>query len=194
MIECKVSRGDFLADSHKEFRRNPLIALGAERYYLAPPQIIAENEIPEDWGLLHTYGRGIRIIKPCRPRKDLRSELAVKHELLFLIQALSRVQFRIDPVTLDKWLKIDNKFVSDPSTLPYDHELEQQNIAARLGLERVVDPAELPLHEGTEEPWCPVHEQEFEMCPCIPPNEPERFYYHYIGDTLYAKPLAQTQQ
>jgi hypothetical protein len=191
LIECKAYRGDFLADSEKEFRRNPLVALGSERYYLAPPNTIGINEVPEDWGLLELRGNGIRVVKPARPRKDLRSDLAVKYELMFLIQMLNRVQIRIDPISVDQWLKYENKAVSDPKTLMCDSDTALDIMAASKGLKRVVDPSELPtIHEATEDPWCPKHEAAFESCPCIPPNDPA-YHYEYIGDTLYARPLAQ---
>lgn len=52
LVECKVSRADFLADSKKCFRRNPDRGMGDYRYMAAPPGIIKPEELPEKWGLL----------------------------------------------------------------------------------------------------------------------------------------------
>ena len=43
VVECKVSRADFLADSTKPWRRQPETAVGAERYYLAPHGLISRG-------------------------------------------------------------------------------------------------------------------------------------------------------
>src|ERR1700761_3630265 len=52
VVECKVSRADFLADARKDFRLRPEEALGAERIYMAPGGLIAPEELPAGWGLL----------------------------------------------------------------------------------------------------------------------------------------------
>lgn len=54
LIECKASRADFLKDKEKVFRHPALkeMALGNQRWYLAPLGIIKPDEVPEDWGLL----------------------------------------------------------------------------------------------------------------------------------------------
>ena len=57
VVECKVSRADFLADRLKPFRQNAEVALGCERFYLAPAGLIAPEELPRGWGLLEWAGR-----------------------------------------------------------------------------------------------------------------------------------------
>jgi len=52
LIECKVSRADFLSDKKKRFRANPDIGMGDFRIYLCPTGIINPNDLPENWGLL----------------------------------------------------------------------------------------------------------------------------------------------
>lgn len=72
VVECKVSRADFLADSAKSSReagrtgppateersrptaRSPrkTAGLGAYRFYLAPSGLLFPEELPEGWGLL----------------------------------------------------------------------------------------------------------------------------------------------
>ncbi len=63
LVECKTSRVDFLADSKKVTRRHPQYGLGTYRYYLCPPEIILESDLPKNWGLLWVYPRQIRIVR-----------------------------------------------------------------------------------------------------------------------------------
>lgn len=53
MIEVKVGRGDFLQDSKKPFRKNPLKGVGELRYYCCPEGLIKVEELPGKWGLLY---------------------------------------------------------------------------------------------------------------------------------------------
>src|SRR5215469_552266 len=46
VVECKVSRADFLVDREKPFRRKPEMAMGCERFYLAPAEMISAGELP----------------------------------------------------------------------------------------------------------------------------------------------------
>ncbi len=55
LIECKTSRGDFLADSKKSFRSNPEQGMGYMRYYMAPVGLLIPKEMPEGWGLLEVH-------------------------------------------------------------------------------------------------------------------------------------------
>ena len=52
LIECKISRTDFLRDKKKRFRINALLGMGKYRFYLAPKGLIKMNELPESWGLI----------------------------------------------------------------------------------------------------------------------------------------------
>jgi hypothetical protein len=60
LIECKVSRADFLRDKEKYFRRRPEAGMGNLRYYMAPAGLIKLIDLPEGWGLLAVHGRIIR--------------------------------------------------------------------------------------------------------------------------------------
>ena len=75
LIEVKVSRSDFLADRHKRFRSNGL-GMGDFRLYLAPPGIIAANDLPEGWGLLIAHPRHIEVAGP-HPREYERKSYGV---------------------------------------------------------------------------------------------------------------------
>src|SRR5437899_11946534 len=61
LIECKISRSDFLADREKPFRKKPETGMGCERFYLAPKGMIKKEELPRYWGLLEYNGREITI-------------------------------------------------------------------------------------------------------------------------------------
>src|ERR1700688_1075213 len=52
VVECKVTRADFLADREKPFRQKPEIAVGCERFYLVPAGLLEVAELPAGWGLL----------------------------------------------------------------------------------------------------------------------------------------------
>ena len=58
LIEAKVSRADFLADSKKEFRIKPETGVGKFRYYACPVGLISPEEIPEKWGLIYVPEKG----------------------------------------------------------------------------------------------------------------------------------------
>lgn len=51
VIECKISRGDFLADLKKPFRKEN--GMGNLRLYLCPEGLIKPEDLPEKWGLLY---------------------------------------------------------------------------------------------------------------------------------------------
>jgi hypothetical protein len=58
LVECKVSRADFLADAKKGFRLRPESGVGAFRFYLSPACVINPEDLPERWGLVWVDGKG----------------------------------------------------------------------------------------------------------------------------------------
>ena len=69
LIECKVSRSDFLADKKKPFRVKPEQGMGQYRMYACPKGMIKKGEIPEGWGLLYVYPSGMaRAVVPVLPK------------------------------------------------------------------------------------------------------------------------------
>ncbi|MBV9437710.1 MAG: hypothetical protein JOZ44_16745 [Acidobacteria bacterium] len=107
VIECKVSRSDFLADPEKAWRKNTECAVGCERYYLAPASIIRSNELPAGWGLLELRGREIQMLK--KSQKNLRSAEGLANEMNLLLASLRRVEVRIEPQTITDFLKWKNR-------------------------------------------------------------------------------------
>ncbi len=82
LVECKVSRADFLTDREKAFRQKPETGVGCERFYLAPRGLIRGEELPAGWGMLEVSGRRIEKVKPSR--KNLRSEIGFQYEMNLL--------------------------------------------------------------------------------------------------------------
>lgn len=108
MVECKVSRSDFLADASKPFRQRPEEALGSQRIYLTPENLIDPRELPPEWGLLECKGREVQLkVKPSR--KDLRSSAGLMKEMNLLLASLRRVEVRIEPQTITDFLKWKNR-------------------------------------------------------------------------------------
>jgi len=60
VIECKVSRGDFLAERRKPERASG--GLGVYRFYLCPEGLIDDCDLPPRWGLLHAVGRTVKAV------------------------------------------------------------------------------------------------------------------------------------
>jgi hypothetical protein len=110
LIECKISRADFLADREKPFRRDPAQGMGCERFYLLPRGLIAHSELPRNWGLLECRGREIEVVR--RPsRQNQRSEAGLMWEMNLLLASLRRVEVRIEPQTITDFLKWKNRLM-----------------------------------------------------------------------------------
>lgn len=108
LVECKVSRADFLADRDKPFRKDPSQGMGCERFYLAPQGLIAKEELPPHWGLLECRAREIRLaVKP--GRRSQRTETGLMWEMNLLLASLRRVEVRIEPQTITDFLKWKNR-------------------------------------------------------------------------------------
>lgn len=93
LIECKVSRPDFLADAKKFFRRHADMGMGDKRYVAAPPGLIRPDELPDKWGLLeptpYTGMKGdyIREVVEAQPQKSSK-----RNECVMLMSALRRLE------------------------------------------------------------------------------------------------------
>jgi hypothetical protein len=108
LVECKVSRSDFLADANKSFRLRPEEGLGSKRLYMAPAGMIAADELPKHWGLLECRGREVQLaVKP--GKVDLRTQIGLMKEMNLLLASLRRVEVRIEPQTITEFLKWKNR-------------------------------------------------------------------------------------
>jgi hypothetical protein len=117
LVECKVSRADFLADREKPFRQNPETGVGCERYYLAPKGLIRAQELPAGWGLLEVSGHEIEKVRPSS--RNLRTEIGFQYEMNLLLASLRRVEVRIEPQSITDFLKWKNRMAEyNRGTLP----------------------------------------------------------------------------
>ena len=87
LIECKVSRPDFLNDKKKSHIRWK-DGMGDKRYYFTPKGMIKIEELPEGWGLLEPHGQRIRVIKS----SDYFANKNSHGEIGLLISALRRMK------------------------------------------------------------------------------------------------------
>ena len=107
LVECKVTRADFVADRAKPFRRKPEQGVGSERFYLTPAGLLRREEMPAGWGLLEAQGRGVEMIHPSA--RNLRKATGFRYEMNLLLASLARVQLRIEPQTITDFLKWKNR-------------------------------------------------------------------------------------
>ena len=99
LIECKVSRADFLRDKKKASRKEGSKALGKYRLYLCPPGVIAPADLPPRWGLLYAEGRSIRkVVYPIGYSmnygswEQFRHEADVEREMQLLVAIARRLR------------------------------------------------------------------------------------------------------
>ena len=117
LVECKISRADFLADRAKPFRLKSKNGVGCERFYLVPAGLLREDELPAGWGLLEARGRGIEAKRASA--KDLRTAAGFRYEMNLLLASLRRVEVRIEPQTITDFLKWKNRMAEyNRGTLP----------------------------------------------------------------------------
>ena len=117
LVECKVSRADFLADREKLFRRKPELGVGCERFYLAPAGLIRPDELLPGWGLLELHNRKIEILRPSA--RNHRTSSGFGYEMNLLLASLRRVELRIEPQSITDFLKWKNRMAEyNRGTLP----------------------------------------------------------------------------
>ena len=87
LLECKVSRSDFLSDKNKFFRRQGDYGMGEHRYYVTPCGLISPEELPSGWGLLEVEER--RVHEKVKPEHK---EANKAKECMMLMSALRRLE------------------------------------------------------------------------------------------------------
>ena len=125
LVECKVTRADFLVDRDKPFRLKPEQGVGCERFYLTPPALVKVEELPAGWGLLE-YRRG-RIDVLRVSAKNLRTAKGFGFEMNLLLASLRRVEVRIEPQSITDFLKWKNRMAGyNRGTLPEGLETPEE--------------------------------------------------------------------
>lgn len=103
LVECKVSRSDFLSDRKKPFRINPSLGMGLLRYYCCPTGLIKPEELPEGWGLIYVNekGKARLVYAPNIPNLEYpttsfayRHERNIEAEMGVMYSALRRLHLR----------------------------------------------------------------------------------------------------
>ena len=107
MVECKVTRADFLVDREKPWRQKPERGVGSERFYLAQPGLIKVEELPTGWGLLEFRRGRVEMIR--ESAKNLRTTVGFRYEMNLLLASLRRVEVRIEPQSITDFLKWKNR-------------------------------------------------------------------------------------
>lgn len=117
LVECKISRADFLADRDKPCRLKPEKGVGSERFYLTPPNLIKVEELPVGWGLLECLRERIEMIRASV--KNLRTAVGFRYEMNLLLASLRRVEVRIEPQSITDFLKWKNRMAEyNRGTMP----------------------------------------------------------------------------
>jgi hypothetical protein len=107
LVECKVTRADFLADRGKPCRSKPEHGVGGERFYLTPPGLVKAGELPGGWGLLELRRGRVEMVQASA--KNLRSAKGFGYEMNLLLASLRRVEVRIEPQSITDFLKWKNR-------------------------------------------------------------------------------------
>jgi hypothetical protein len=91
LVECKVSRSDFLRDKDKCHQRSDATP-GIRRFYLTPPGLLQIDDLPEGWGLLEAREKYVKVM---RDSSDFAmTDRAMRDEIAMLVSALRRVKQR----------------------------------------------------------------------------------------------------
>lgn len=102
IVECKVSRADFMSDKRKEFRRRPEIGTGNLRYYLTPENLVSIADLPPRWGLLEVHGRKVLVRKRAEPI-DLEAENTTSFEFMYSLLRRADLRGALKPCLSKKW-------------------------------------------------------------------------------------------
>jgi hypothetical protein len=117
LLECKLTRADFLADRGKPFRAKPQQGVGSERFYLTPPALVKTEELPAGWGLLELRRGRVEMLRASA--KNLRTSKGFGYEMNLLLASLRRVEVRIEPQSITDFLKWKNRMAEyNRGTLP----------------------------------------------------------------------------
>jgi len=114
LIECKVSRADFLRDATKKSRTKLKAGMAQRRYYLCPAGILNPDDLPPKWGLLWATKNAVTVQREAKGFSQ-RNYVA---EIQYLSAMLRRAQIRIGTRPLSEWLRGENRFEAVRGTPP----------------------------------------------------------------------------
>lgn len=90
LLECKISRADFLSDRKKIFRAQPDQGMGTKRYFCCPTGLIKKEELQNGWGLIYIGEKGNAI--KVKESENFDKNIHAEHGLMY--SALRRIQKR----------------------------------------------------------------------------------------------------
>lgn len=132
LIECKITKSDFLADMKKPFRVSQEDGIGARRYYMVPEGLVERKDVPKNWGLIYVSPTGfVRAVKESTIIRQ--SVNALKNEEFMLLSTIRRLrgEFGEDKVAhILKCLPHDNSPVPPLST-PYTNSFDENRRVVR---------------------------------------------------------------
>ena len=100
LVECKVSRADFLADREKPFRVYAPDGMGDQRYFAAPPGVVKPEDDLKDWGLLEIREHQIKVVREAKVQPaGKRSEVKLLMSVIRRLQISTAVFVREEPAT-----------------------------------------------------------------------------------------------
>ena len=85
LVECKVTRTDFLRDIKKPFRMRG--GMGSMRWYATSPNLVKLSELPMSWGLIEVGLKLVRVVREPVPQNVDRN---MRGETNCLISAVQR--------------------------------------------------------------------------------------------------------
>ena len=94
LVECKTSRSDFLAEQRKFFR-DPYYhdkTCGDWRFFLTPPGLVTEQDVPDGWGVYEVRGKTVRHVAGLKYANGSFPPFSAgkDSEVALLVSALSR--------------------------------------------------------------------------------------------------------
>ena len=108
LVECKISRADFLADRDKPFRQKRRTRDWAASASISRPR---RCFVPKNCPRLGTCSNAttekLRLLQPAA--KNLRTATGFRYEMNLLLASLRRVEIRIEPQNLTEFLKWKNR-------------------------------------------------------------------------------------
>lgn len=105
-VECKRTRSDFFRDRKKQSHLWGTVP-GTHRWYMTPPGLVGEAEIPPGWGLLEVHSKIVRVVV----RAQGVEEPARGDEITILLSAIRRHQIGV------KWRHAEARFDTVASAL-----------------------------------------------------------------------------
>ncbi|GBQ90079.1 hypothetical protein GCM10007866_16160 [Gluconobacter albidus] len=151
IVECKVSRSDFLADRKKPHRQTG--GMGKWRYFMCPEGLISPDELPDKWGLLHVGARncvtplaGPAFIKPAwgSAYENALADYAHEHDTFRETLMLANLLHRLgDPGAMNTRLRTAEGTVRAQMAEIYDLRKEVRDMRQEKWLKRVEEMSKL---------------------------------------------------